>query len=411
MRKISNILFISYDGFTEYLGRSQALSYISGIMKENKGDFKIAALTYEKPELMADKLMAGRLRQVILDSGIQWKSLRYHKSPKILSTIFDVFSGIVVSIGLIRRYKIGIVHARSYVPALIGLFLKKCLKTRFIFDMRGFWADERVEGGIWKCRLLYRAAKYFEKEFLLNADMVVTLSESAKDEIRSFRYWKKGDSGISVIPTSADLKAFNRGNNAGIERRLKEALNGKFVFIYVGSLGVWYETDGIYDFFRTARRIINNAHLLILTRQRALAESKAREKDLDPAHITITRAEHEDVPGYLNNADVGLAFYKPGYSRKGCCPTKVGEYLACGLPVVINEGIGDMDRIIEEEWVGSVISGFNSFEYARAVNSMQGLLGKADVLRQRCRAAAEKYFSLEQGTERYIRIYRELLKA
>jgi len=84
---------------------------------------------------------------------------------------------------------LGIVHARSYVASVIALFLKKFTNVGFVFDMRGFWADERVDGGLWRPDSpLFRVAKWFERQFLLAADDVVSLTHAGVDEIQRFVY-------------------------------------------------------------------------------------------------------------------------------------------------------------------------------------------------------------------------------
>jgi len=407
MEDSHNILFISYDGLAEDLAQSQILPYLMGLANNNT---KIRLLTYDKPKYMADKSSIKQLSRMLEEAGIKWISMRYHKRPVILSTLFDVCRGIWVSFLLNRQYKIGIVHARSYVPALIGMFLKKIYGKKFIFDMRGFWADERIEGGIWKKDFLYHIAKYFEKIFLLNADIIITLTESAKGEISSFKYLRKTTPEIFVIPTAVDLKTFSFDKNKGIHEDLKRTLMNKFVFVYSGSLGTWYELDGLYNFFIKAKELIKDAHLLMLTKQCELADLKRKEKGLDIFEVTIAQVSHKNIPDYLNNAHAGLAFYKPGYSRKGCCPTKVGEYLACGLPVVINEGVGDIDQIISKEGVGVVIASFIDSQYIEAINKIKELLKEPLALKRRCRAVAEDYFSLDKGIEKYQQIYQKLLK-
>ena len=410
MEDSCNILFISYDGLAESLAQSQVLPYLIGLAKKNNNITKIKLLTYDKPKDVADKSSIKQLSRMLEEVGIKWISIMYHKRPLILSTLFDVCRGIWISLLLSKQYKIRIVHARSYVPALIGMFLKKFYGKKFIFDMRGFWADERIEGGIWKKNFLYHIAKYFEKAFLLNADIIITLTESAKNEIGSFAYLSKSMSEIFVIPTAVDLKTFGLDKNNGIHEDLKRTLTNKFVFVYIGSLGTWYELDGLYNFFIKAKELITNEHLLILTKQYELADLKRKEKGLDISDVTISQVPHKDIPDYLNKAHAGLAFYKPGYSRKGCCPIKVGEYLACGLPVIINEGVGDIDQIIRKEGVGAVIPSFIDSQYIEAINKIKELLKEPLVLKRRCRMVAEDYFSLDKGIEKYQQIYQKLLK-
>lgn len=408
MRIKRNVLFISYDGLTDHLGHSQIMPYFIEVAKKDDA-VKFFILSYEKPNKLFDVAGVNKIKHDLEVNKIKWVMLRYHKNPKILSTVFDILVGIYVCIRLIRNYQISIIHVRSYVPAAIALFFKKTANKKFIFDMRGFWADERVEGGIWPKGYLYRFAKYLEKLFLLNADTTVTLTEEAKKEINSFEYFRINTPRIYVIPTCVDLTIFDFNRKFTKDSVDEKLFLEKFIFVYVGSLSTWYEVDGLYDFFLKAKGSIDNAHLLLITKESELAVLKMKEAKIDRSDVTILEVEHNNIPRYLNKAKVGLAFYKPGYSRKGCCPTKIGEYLACGLPLVINAGIGDMDRVIGENNIGAVIAEFNESEYVNAVNRINDLWKDPHSLRLRCRLTSDKYFSLNIAIERYRRIYGELL--
>jgi hypothetical protein len=62
---------------------------------------------------------------------------------------------------------------------MVGLEMKRSLGTKFLFDMRGFWADERVEGKIWSLsnpvlKVVYNFFKKKEKEFFQNAYFIVS---------------------------------------------------------------------------------------------------------------------------------------------------------------------------------------------------------------------------------------------
>lgn len=94
------------------------------------------------------------------------------------------------------------------------------------------------------------------------------------------------------------------------------------------------------------------------------------KRGLSSQKVRVKKVDYDNVPFELCRSKVGIAFYNTDYSVAGCAPTKVGEYLACGLPVVVNAGIGDLDGIIKKE-----------------------------NLRTRCRIVAKKYFSLRNRME------------
>jgi len=124
----------------------------------------------------------------------------------------------------------------------------------------------------------------------------------------------------------------------------------------------------------------------------------------------VRKVSSSHVPGFLSCADAGIAFYRPGVSRLGTSPVKVSEYLACGLPVVMNTGIGDSDRIIEENSLGVLVGSFDQSGYEKARTTLDQMIANSASTNARISAAAEKLFDLNTvGVSRYARLYEALL--
>ena len=106
--------------------------------------------------------------------------------------------------------------------------------------------------------------------------------------------------------------------------------------------------------------------------------------------------------------DAGFFFIMPVFSKRASAPTKLGEFLGCGVPCLGNDGVGDMTQILESENVGVVVRDFDAEGREKAINDLISLCADPDV-RQRCVGAARKHFSLDDGVAAYDRIYRELV--
>jgi glycosyltransferase involved in cell wall biosynthesis len=214
-----------------------------------------------------------------------------------------------------------------------------------------------------------------------------------------------------VIPTCVDLQRFNL--NHAIEGELSEGIekfHGKFLLVYSGSLSTWFMPNEMLIFFEILKKNIMDAHFLILTPEKTLLKNILENKKLYRDSISVLNVDHQSVPRYLMQAKAGMVFYRQGYSNKGRSPTKVGEYLACGLPVIINRDIGDSEEIIKKEGVGFIIEEFSNSEYERVSGQLKKALLDLDSLRQKCFATARKYYSLDQGVEKYWQVYQGLLK-
>jgi glycosyltransferase involved in cell wall biosynthesis len=377
--QLPRVIYVSYDGAAEPLGASQVVPYLVGMAR----DARITLISFEKTPAP----VATRLR--LQDAGVRWTPLRYHRSPPVASTAIDIRTGA----GAIRKelpaaQGPAILHARSYVAALMAVRSGALERARFIFDIRGFWADERVEGGIWRRGLLYRIAKRFEREFFRQADAVVTLTAASVPQIRE--WLGPRDVPVEVIPTCVDTRRFYvRPPNPDGPRA-----------VWSGSVGTWYRLDlGV----KVASAL--GMPLYVMTQQ--VEEAKAMVGQRAGA---VSAVRPDDVPVELAAGDVGLCLVRPSFSKLASAPTRVGEHLAAGNPVVALAGVGDLDRFLEQEGVGVVLPDDSDESIQRGSEQVQELLRDPDTP-QRCRSVALQRFSLDRGIARYLRLYRDLHSA
>ncbi|MGB5686213.1 MAG: glycosyltransferase [Candidatus Electrothrix sp.] len=396
----NSILYISYDGILEPLGQSQVLAYLNRLAV----DWHIHLISFEKPEDWMNVTEREQITKDLAAAGIVWHPLRYHKKPSALATAWDISCGIIVGLWLVLRYRLRIVHARSYVPSVIALALKRLTRVRYIFDMRGFWADERVDGGLWAGEgRLYHLAKWFEKRFILSADCVVSLTNSAVLEMRTFSYLQGRMPNFEVITTCTDLELFK---GADPEKAGKN--DQPFILGYVGSVGTWYLFDDVLKFFKKLRKQVPGAVLHILNRgDHDYILEKISIAGISTESFQLDTVDHAAVVQAMQKMNAGIFFYKPTYSKIATAPTKLGEFLGCGVPCISNIGVGDIQGILEGERVGIVLKDFSETDLDHGVESLIELTRQPDI-QQWCRQAAVKYFSLEDGVAAYNRIYNEL---
>ncbi len=398
-------LYISYDGACDSIGQSQILPYLKGLSKEGI-DFTL--LTYEKKEALLNREMVSALKSDLEENGIRWVYLKYTKKPPVASTLFDIVKGTLVGVWLVSKHRIGCVHARSYVTSLIGVILKRLFKIRFIFDMRGFWADERVEGKIWRTKgIIYKVTKFLEKKYFLFSDEVIVLTEKARNIIGSLDYEVKAN--INVIPCMVDIEKFNFNMEDRQYIRAKYGLDSKFVFLYSGSLEYWYMKDEMLEFFKVAVDFIQNSYFLVLsTMDRKFIEPLIISKGIGKDKFTVLeRIPYNQMPKFISASDTGIFFITPVFSKKASSPTKFAEYMSCGLPVITNSGIGDLDELISDYRVGTVVNAFSEEEYKNKIRAHIALLEARDI-KERCVRLAEEVFALSYGVGAYAKIYTRL---
>jgi glycosyltransferase involved in cell wall biosynthesis len=393
MKKASQILFLSYDGLTDPLGQSQILPYMVGLAARG---YEISIVSFEKINRFREQ--SHVISGICEKAGIHWHPMRYRKSPPVLSTFFNVLALERKVLALNRERQFDIVHCRSYITPLSGFILQKRFGVKMLFDMRGFWADERVEGGLWKLsnpvyKLIFNFFKRKEKEFLSQADAIVSLTHAAKAYIIS--NFKIQENKISVIPCSVDLSLFDPSRYPAASReRLKKNLGipqDSFVLLYLGSLGTWYMNQEMLDFFKTFRIHHPKAIFLIVTQDNNLMRSENG--------IFVTSAKRTEVPLYCSIANASIFFIRPGFSKKASSATKMGEVMAMGVPVITNKGWGDIEFFMN--YTDSIM-----LYDVTGPEQLQRMFDPNPI-----REFARNYLSLDAALDAYDFIYRKLTNA
>lgn len=404
----AKVLYISYDGLTDPLGRSQILPYLAGLSERGH---QVTILSCEKPDKMVRD--GERVRQLCAQVGANWQPLAYHKRPPVVSSAFDASALMRTAIRLHHRHRFDVVHCRSYIPARAGLALQRRFGVRFLFDMRGFWPDEKVEGNNWNLgnplyALVYRYFKRLESRLLKGADHIVSLTNAGKAQLLTRPEFVENPAPISVIPCCVDFNHFQvaRPYDRANARRMLGIGDHEAVLAYLGSLGSWYMLGEMLDFFKTYASSFPRARFLFVTTDDAETIRKAaNDRAVDPDALLIRSGTREEIPKLMAAANLGIFFIKPVFSKTASSPTKMGEMLAVGLPIIANSGVGDVGPMIDEIGAGVAIRDFTQKSYASAIAQLKDF-DPGDAAR---RERALPWFDVNVGIDRYDRIYRDLL--
>jgi glycosyltransferase involved in cell wall biosynthesis len=383
-----SVIYVSYDGALDPLGASQVVPYLEGLSQRG---FQITLISFEKAAAWRDR-EARRALQARLDgAGIAWRPLRYHRSPRLPATAWDVWRGARAVRRGARLSRARLVHCRGDVAAVMARAARLPPDVRLLYDVRGLFAEERVESGSWaRGGMLDRAVRRAEAANLRRADAVVILTEHAR---RALQERREDLPPLRIIPTCADVSIFRpRASGEPVEYGLA----------YSGSLGTWYLAPEMVAFARIAAESVPG-RVLFLTPQVAEASAAGARGDW----AEVRGVPPVEVPAWLRRARALFFFIRPTAAKRASCPTKLAEALATGLPVVANRGIGDLDELLERHEVGVLVDGFNESEYRRAAARLSRLLEDPS-LAQRCRALARDRFSLDSGVQAYHSLYCEL---
>ena len=402
--KEKKVVFLSYDGITDPLGQSQILPYLFGI-SSNK-NYKITIVSFEKTKnnLQNKDVLLNKLK----NNNIDWVPLKYTKYPPIFSTIWDIYK-LKNAVKKLKIKELDLIHCRSYITTLVALGFKKKYKIPLIFDMRGFYADERVDGKIWSLdnfiyKKIYNFFKSKEKEFLQYSDYTISLTTSGKKEIVSWSLINQ--SKIKVIPCCTDENLFQPKNIQNVRSELGFNKDD-FIISYVGSIGTWYMLDEMLDFFKCLQIKKPNAKFLFITKDDSqLILEKVKSKKIDISAIKIKPSKREMMPSYIGVSNFSIFFILPVFSKKASSPTKMGELMNLGIPIICNSGVGDVDEIMEKSMPELLVKEFSNDEYERIIDL---ITNNYKPNQKTIIEISHSYYSLEKGVEKYKEVYHEIL--
>lgn len=311
----------------------------------------------------------------------------------------------------IGRERPDILHCRSYMATVIALSIKLVFPDlRVVFDPRGFWPEEGVVEGKWsETSLAFRLWKRIEKYVINRSHTTIALSESFAEHIHNI----DSQAICQIICTSVDVEKFKLARGQREQRRKQLGFDDSKVFVYNGSLGSWHDPELLARIYGSLRQAAGHTKLLVLTTyNKQKLEAVFHRNGLHANEFLIMEAEPNEVASYLAAADYGLVPLRD-IDRKGpmtvvastMIGTKVAEYLASGLPVVVNRKVGGIRSLMAEYKIGVF---FDSDQPQEIGGRFKDVVESYRLYQTCCEQVADRYFSLDQVARAYRETYNQV---
>lgn len=399
MNNKKRILYITRNGMLEPLGQSQVLSYLKGLSE----NYAVSLISFEKDYDLKNTESVSFVKKLCKDHEIKWMPQRFYFNPKGIAHVWNMIVFFFLCLREVLFHKAKLIHARSYIPAFVALFISKLTGVPFIFDMRALWPEEMLTSGkVVRGSMLHRLLIWVERKCLKNAEVVVSLTEAAASYLKNKYPDELQNKKIEVIPTCADLERF-------IPAKKVEAETNIYSCIGTVTSG-WFRLDWLVNCFVAIAEQEPTAKFEIITRD-DISQIKAAfdNKDELLSKVSIFSAQPYDIHKNVQAHTASVMFYAGGSdSELGRSPTRMAEILGCGLPVIASDGVGDVAAILEKYKVGIVVNNGDKQSMLTAFYSLKNLLADP-TLPERCRTAAEEVYSLQTGIKAYRDIYMRIL--
>lgn len=371
MNEYFDLTYVTIDSLSEGVGSSQITPLITRL---SKSGLKINLISYEKSE------PSIQLVDYFKTLGVIWNACEFGSKGLV---------GGIARVNSLRQEipNSGLLHARSDIPAVAAIASRK---APVLWDVRSLWADQKVM--IQKSvvnKSLYQIYRGMES-LAANRSLAMSTLTSAIVPILQQRH-RKLPKLRTVVPTAVDLDRF----------KLSSVMPTKIGALFSGTYNEYYDlslSSQFMDEFR--KKVVTETHW-------------ARPIESNKSHIGVGESKifpttqtgmAELIPLY--SFGVSICKLDAGPSLSAAMPTKIAEFLACGRPIVVNKGLGDMDQFIEEFNAGVILDG-TSKNLTEGAAKLANLIHDSDTP-NRCRALAEKYFSMDIGAKKYLDLYDQM---
>jgi glycosyltransferase involved in cell wall biosynthesis len=261
-----------------------------------------------------------------------------------------------------------------------------------VWDVRGFWREDRLAIGMLRAGSApERVLRAVESAAARSSGSIVILSQAAAD-VLARRFGEELREKCWVITTCVDLERFPLSPPpAASPLRL----------LLAGSLG------GLYD-VPLMLQLLQRLQHRRTTQLTVLTPTATQWDDEFRAHgAVLGHAVPAEMPAHVREHHVGLSvrLLDVGVTGYSATPTKVGEFLACGRPVLVNAGLGDLDTLLPKHDAGVIVRSRSDDELDRVVDEIERLVDDPETPR-RCRALAEEHFDVDRGVQKLVEAYR-----
>lgn len=391
-----HILIVTFEGLLSPVFQNQFVPIM--LMLSTKLSFSIIAV--EKHGLSRKKRIIQE-KENLEKKGIRCYTIPLLVLPLKLSLPMNVVMVTLLTLVLMLVKKIDILHIRRYDANVAALIAKKIFGEKLIFDPRGLFLEEKISSGSWQRNgFRFWIYKYLENSILKQSDLVIAFSRPHRKYLQS-TYGQKISEKVALIPNCVDLDKFKCQRKCGDDHFAR-----KITLIYIGGTSYWHMVDEMIDFFKKLKRVVPSFFLYITYEDQRAIKKKFGESGLKSNDFTVMGVPPSEIPKYLCRADVGMALIAPSLAKEMCAPIKFVEYLAAGLPVVINSGIGETEEMVKKYRVGVL---YDHMEMQMNIERLIKLLGESTI-HQRCRSVAEKHFALDVAVCRLTEVYEKVLE-
>jgi glycosyltransferase involved in cell wall biosynthesis len=405
--KRPHILYITYGNMLRSTGFSEQCR--AEVRQLAARRYKVTALAFENHAEIRQRAAGRReLSELYRDAGARLITVPIFGETRLkFWPVRATLDGATIAM-LTQTLRVDILHAHEIRIGSVATRVGRLLKRPVIVDMHGVPLAERVyDGGVTTGDETYAWLARSEREAITHADHVFVVSHPFVEHIRST--YGIDAARISVTRSSVDTDVFRFDEQARIARRREIGVSSQPLVLFVGSVHRYQIFDQVVAFFKTLRTQRPDAVLLVLTGGVETIVAELARLGVSDGCV-VRSVPHDQVAEWMSAADMGVLLRERSLVNRVASPVKAAEYLACGLPMVISDDIGDLSALVRKRDLGVVLGGLSESDYAQAARHLlKDWPQNAEAMRTRCRKAALENLSWDVCMDEFERSYEKLL--
>lgn len=347
-----------------------------------------------------------------------------HPHCQIITARFRILLGVRVILYILRlllEYDRVVVHHRKsymFISKIFKFLFSEKYKVCIEYESNPILEMEYLDNHIYKDgfydsdMVMYRKLIKTYKKNVPWADRIFVLSPYYKEILKVEFPDEDIEKKVTVLTTGVDTKRFNFSEILRQKKRQELGLQDRFLFVYSGS--VYHSWKNLGDSTRVFKRLrekyIPNAFFLFLVpyKNHSIALEFIEKADIDAADYLLTSVRFDQVSAFLNASDIGVMLFKKHELIKTGSPGKYGEYVACGLPVLIPEYAGIFADEIKPTNLCPVIK--NPKDYEEIAEKIKPFLNYSPEAREQLSAFAQDTLSIDAFKDRYLAALRSVVE-
>ena len=394
------LLYIIYNENLLHNGilRGQVIKLIEQLSQRNEIE-EICILSFVNPM----SLIKSRLAWRSLSSSLKSKGIRLKLSPmffpvkwKFITTLLSLVHCLPILMITLLLGRFNVIHTRSYTAGLLGHLAQLLTGKIHIFDPRGPLPEEMVLNEIWlEGSYTFKFWKYIEQRIIMQSSSVVAVTPGWKKQFR-----RRGARKSVFIPNRADFDYF-------YSESISKPIPPKPIFLSIGEMNsYWNRPELVSKVYLRLKHKIPDLHLRLITRMEAdFIQQKLSMLHINDNDWSLESFSPEEIPGKISGSSFGYITAK--WHPDGNWPVKMAEYLACGIPLAVDEGADSAITNLVEKWdLGIVIRDNDESYLQKAVEIVDNM----PEYRDRCRWFAKKYLDISRSADQYLRLYMQELR-